>query len=44
MQQEQIFKNAPGVDASKFAKKVALANLNSNLNKLDVDKLKKVPT
>ena len=29
-----------GVDTSKFAKKVDLASLKSNLNKLDIDKLK----
>ena len=29
---------------SKFAKKVDLANLKSNVDKLDIDKLKNVPT
>ena len=38
------FKNATGVDTSKFAKKVDLANLNCNVDKLDIDKLKNVPT
>ena len=37
-------KNAAGVDASKFAKKVDLANLKSKVDKLDIDKLKNVPT
>ena len=37
-------KNATGVYTSKFAKKVDLASLKSNLNKLDIDKLKTVPT
>ena len=34
------FKNATGVDASKFAKKVDLASLKYNVDKLDIDKLK----
>ena len=33
-----------GVDSSKFAKKVDLANLKSNADKLDTDKLKNVPS
>ena len=37
-------KNATGVDTSRFAKKVDLANLKSNVDKLDTDKLKNVPT
>ena len=37
-------KNAAGFDTSKFAKKVDLANLKSNVDKLDIDKLKNVPT
>ena len=37
-------KNAAGVDISKFAKKVDLASLKSNIDKLDIDKLKNVPT
>ena len=36
--------NATGVDTSRFAKKVDLANLKSNVDKLDIDKLKNVPT
>ena len=31
------FKNATGVDASKFAKKIYLVNLKSNVDKLDID-------
>ena len=38
------FKNATGVDISKLAKKVDLANLKSNIVKLDIDKLKNVAT
>ena len=37
-------KNATGVDTSKFAKKVDLPSLKSNVDKLDIDKLKNVPT
>ena len=37
-------KNATGVDTSKFAKKVDLANLKSNVDKLDIDKLKNAPS
>ena len=36
-------KNATDVDTSKFAKKVDLANLKSNVDKLDIDKLVPVP-
>ena len=36
-------KNATGVDTSKFAKKVDLANLKSQVFKLDIDKLKTIP-
>ena len=32
--------NATGFDASKFAKKVHLAHLKTNVDKLDIDKLK----
>ena len=35
-------RNAAGVDTSKFAKKVDLASLKSNVDKLDIDKLKNV--
>ena len=37
-------KNATGVDTSKFAKKVDLTNLKSNVDELDIDKLKNVPS
>ena len=37
-------KNATGVDTSKFGKKVDLASLKSNVTKLDIDKLKNVPS
>ena len=37
-------KNATAVDKSKFAKKVDLASLKSNVDKLDIDKLKHIPT
>ena len=37
-------KNATGVDTSKFAKKVDLASLKSNVDKLNSDKLKNMPT
>ena len=38
------FKNAAGVDTSSFAKKVDLTNLKSHVDKLDIDKLKNMPT
>ena len=37
-------KKATGFDISKFAKKFDLATLKSNVDKLDIDKLKNVPT
>ena len=37
-------KSATGIDTSSFAKKVDLSNLKSNVDKLDIDKLKNVPT
>ena len=37
-------KNPTCVDTSKFAKKVDLANLKSDVDKLDIDKLKNVPS
>ena len=37
-------KNEAGVDTSKFAENVDLANLKSNVDKLDIDKLKMVPS
>ena len=36
-------KNAIGIDTSKFAEKVDLANLKSNVDILDIDRLKTVP-
>ena len=36
-------KNATGVDNSSFAKKVDLASLKSDADKLDIDKLKNIP-
>ena len=35
-------KNATGVDTPKFAEKIDLANFKSNVDKLDIDKLKNV--
>ena len=37
-------KSATGVDTSKFAKKVVLTNSKSNIDKLDTDNLKSVPS
>ena len=37
-------KNATGVDTSSFAKNIDLASLTSNVDKLDIDKLKNVPS
>ena len=37
-------KNATGVDTWKFAKKVDLASLKPEVDKLDIGKLEKVPT
>ena len=37
-------KNATSVDKSKFAKKVHLASLKFSVDKLDINKLKNVPT
>ena len=37
-------KNATGVDTWKFVKKIDLANLKSDLDQLDIDKFKNVPT
>ena len=41
---EADLKNATGGDTSKFAKKVDLANLKSNVDKLDLDKVTNGPT
>ena len=35
-------KTAADVDTSRFARKVDLANLRSNVEKLDIDKIKKI--
>ena len=37
-------KDATGVDTSSFTKKVDLANLKSDVDKLDIDKLKNGPS
>ena len=37
-------KNATGIDRSSFAKKIELASLKPNVDKLDIDKLKNIPT
>ena len=37
-------KNATGIDTSSFAKNAALASLKSNVDKLNIDILKNVPT
>ena len=37
-------KNATRVDTSTFAKKVDLASFKPNVDKLDIDKLKNVPS
>ena len=37
-------KNVAGVDTSDFTKKIDLVNLKSDINYLDVDKLKNVPS
>ena len=36
-------KNGTGVDTSKFAKNIDLANLKLNVDKSDIDKLKTIP-
>ena len=41
---EADLKNVTGGDTSSFAKKVDSANLRSHVDKLDIDKLKNVPT
>ena len=37
-----VLKDATGVDTSKFSKKIDIAKLKSDVDKLDVDKLKNV--
>ena len=39
-----VTKGNQGVDTSNFAKKADLTNLKSDVDKLDIDKLKNVPT
>ena len=39
-----VLKNAAGINISPFAKKIDLACLKTNVDKLDIDKLKNVPT
>ena len=41
---KEDLKSAAGLDTSKFAKKVDLANLKSDLDKLDINKFKNVRT
>ena len=41
---EADLKIVKGADTSKFAKKVDLANLKSNIDKLDIDKIKNILT
>ena len=41
--QQNRFKNATGVDTSSFSKRTDLASLKTNVDKLDIDKLKNVP-
>ena len=43
MQQKHL-KNVTGTDTSSFAKKVDLDNWKSAVDKLDIDKLKNVPS
>ena len=43
IQKNTDLKIATGVDTSSFAKKIDLANLKSNVDKLGTDKLKNVP-
>ena len=42
MQQKKDSKNATVIDTSDFAKKTYLANLKSDVDKLDIDKFKNV--
>ena len=37
-------KNATGINTSSFARRVDLVNLKYNIDKLDINKLKNVPT
>ena len=42
MQKKLDLKNVAGLDTSDFTKKIDLVNLKSDVNNLDVDKLKNV--
>ena len=42
MQQKEILKNVTGIDTSKLAAKSDLASLKTEVDKIDVDKLKTV--
>ena len=44
IQKKADLENATGVDTLKFAKKIDLANLKSDIGKSDIDKLKNVTT
>ena len=44
MQQKSDLKTEAGVDTLKFAKEVDLVNLKSDLDELEIEKLKNVPT
>ena len=44
MQQKTDLKNAIGVDTSSFTKKVGLASWKSDVDKLDIEKLKNMRT
>ena len=41
---KEDFKNVTSVDVSSFSNKTDLANLKSDVDKLDIDKLKNVPS
>ena len=41
---EADLKNTTGADTSKFAKKVDLTSLKPNVDKLDIDKFKNLPS
>ena len=41
---EADFNKATGLDTSEFHKKTNFADLKSDLDKLDIDKLKNIPT
>ena len=43
MQQKQILKNISHVDTSSFALKTNLANLKTEVDELDIDKLVPIP-